>query len=30
LAERRSWPLDDNLAVPLVCGAVIQAIAWIA
>jgi len=21
LAERRSWPLDDNLAVPLACGA---------
>jgi dolichol kinase len=29
LAERRSWPLDDNLAVPLVCAAVIQAGAWI-
>lgn len=23
LAERRSWPLDDNLAVPVVCGAVL-------
>jgi dolichol kinase len=30
LAERRSWPLDDNLTVPLVCGAVIQAIFAIA
>lgn len=30
LAERRSWPLDDNLTVPVVCAAVIQAIASIA
>lgn len=30
LAERRSWPLDDNLAVPVVCAAVIQATEWIA
>jgi len=30
LAERRSWPIDDNLAVPLVCGAAIQAVAWLA
>jgi len=30
LAERRSWPLDDNLGVPLACAVVIQAIAWIA
>ena len=30
LAERRSWPLDDNLSVPLVCGAAIQLLAWMA
>lgn len=30
LAERRSWPLDDNLAIPVVSAAVIQAIEWIA
>jgi dolichol kinase len=30
LAERRSWPLDDNLAVPLVCWAMVLAILWIA
>jgi dolichol kinase len=30
LVERRAWPLDDNLAVPLVCGAAIQALAWLA
>ncbi len=29
LAERRSWPLDDNLTVPVVCASVIQAIASI-
>ena len=28
LAERRSWPLDDNLAIPVVCAAVIQAVEW--
>ncbi|MBM4184210.1 MAG: hypothetical protein FJ207_08270 [Gemmatimonadetes bacterium] len=28
LAERYSWPLDDNLTVPVVCGAAIQAVAW--
>ncbi len=26
IAERRSWPLDDNLTVPVVCAAMIQAI----
>jgi dolichol kinase len=30
LAERRSWPLDDNLAVPLACGAALTALLWIA
>jgi dolichol kinase len=30
LAERRSWPLDDNLAVPLACGTVLTALLWIA
>jgi dolichol kinase len=30
LAERRAWPLDDNLVVPVVCAAVIQAMTWIA
>jgi dolichol kinase len=30
LAERRSWPLDDNLAVPLACGATIAALLWVA
>ncbi len=30
LAERRSWPLDDNLAIPVVCGALIQAFEWLA
>jgi dolichol kinase len=30
LAERRAWPLDDNLAVPVVCAAAIQAVAWLA
>jgi dolichol kinase len=29
LAERRSWPLDDNLGVPLACGAVLTAVTWI-
>jgi len=29
LAERRSWPLDDNLAVPLTCGAALTALLWI-
>lgn len=29
LAERKSWPLDDNLAVPLVSGAAIQAMGWL-
>lgn len=26
LAERRAWPLDDNLAIPVVCAAVLVAI----
>jgi dolichol kinase len=30
LAERRSWPLDDNLAIPVVSATVVQAIEWIA
>jgi dolichol kinase len=30
LAERRSWPLDDNLAVPLACGAALTSLLWIA
>ncbi len=30
IAERRSWPLDDNLTIPVVCAAVIQATEWIA
>jgi dolichol kinase len=30
LAERRAWPLDDNLVVPVVCAAVIQSMTWIA
>ncbi|MGE0160551.1 MAG: hypothetical protein AB7T31_14160 [Gemmatimonadales bacterium] len=30
LAERRSWPLDDNLAVPLACGATLTALLWVA
>lgn len=30
LAERRSWPLDDNLGVPLACGAALTAVTWIA
>jgi dolichol kinase len=30
IAERRSWPLDDNFTVPVVCAAVIQASEWIA
>jgi dolichol kinase len=30
LAERRAWPLDDNLAVPLACGAALTALTWIA
>jgi dolichol kinase len=29
LAERRCWPLDDNLAVPLACGLSITALSWI-
>jgi dolichol kinase len=28
LAERRSWPLDDNLAVPLVCGVTLLTALW--
>jgi dolichol kinase len=28
LAERRSWPLDDNLAIPIASAAVIQAMEW--
>jgi dolichol kinase len=28
LAERRSWPLDDNLAIPIASAAVIQAMGW--
>jgi dolichol kinase len=30
LAERRCWPLDDNLAVPLACGVALSALLWIA
>jgi dolichol kinase len=30
LAERRSWPLDDNLAVPVACGAALTALLWMA
>jgi dolichol kinase len=30
LAERRSWPLDDNLAVPLASGATLAAVLWLA
>lgn len=30
LAERRSWPLDDNLTIPVVSATVVQAIEWIA
>jgi dolichol kinase len=30
IAERRSWPLDDNLTVPVVCAGMIQAIEWMA
>ena len=30
IAERRSWPLDDNHTIPVVCAAVIHASEWIA
>jgi dolichol kinase len=30
LAERRAWPLDDNVAVPLTCGAALTALLWVA
>ncbi len=30
LAERRAWPLDDNLAVPVACGSVLAAFRWLA
>jgi len=29
LAERRSWPLDDNVAVPLVCAGTLAAMRWL-
>lgn len=29
LAERRSWPLDDNLAVPVVCAGTLFAMGWL-
>lgn len=29
LAERRSWPLDDNIAVPLVCAGTLAAMRWL-
>lgn len=29
IAERRSWPLDDNLTIPVICAAVVQATEWI-
>ena len=29
LVERRSWPLDDNLAVPLTCGLVLLLVGWL-
>jgi dolichol kinase len=28
-AERRSWPLDDNLAVPVACGAALLGTQWL-
>jgi dolichol kinase len=28
LAERRAWPLDDNLAIPIASAAVIHAMEW--
>jgi dolichol kinase len=30
LAERRSWPLDDNVGVPLACGLGLLAGSWLA
>jgi dolichol kinase len=29
VAERRSWPLDDNLGVPLACGGTLLAAQWL-
>ena len=29
LAERRSWPFDDNLAVPLACAGALVAMGWL-
>ena len=29
LAERKSWPLDDNLVIPLACAGAIAAIGWV-
>jgi len=29
LAERKCWPLDDNLAIPLACAGAIAAIGWV-
>jgi dolichol kinase len=29
LAERKSWPLDDNLGVPLTCGVTLLAAQWL-
>jgi dolichol kinase len=30
LAERRSWPLDDNQGLPMACGGAITLVTWIA